>query len=312
VHTYIGSGPYCYANSLAMVLGPGAPAPERIEVLTGSPFGFQLIAGHLPLFDPFGWDPERGLGDAIDLLGWACDRRGADDDGQAVALLREAVGTAPVLAGPMEFGLLRHWPGMTGPIGSDHFVAVLDVDDTADGTVVRFHDPNGAPYVTLPVAEFLASWRANTIAYRTTPYTMRSGFRRVREVGVEAALRASLKNAAAWLHGRDDLGMPPGTLGGAAGVERFADQVSAGLDPGVRDHLAHFAIRVGARRLADAATALADLGYDDAAAVATRQARLVGGLQYDIVGAGAKGATSAAEALRRLAPTYGELAAALS
>jgi hypothetical protein len=34
---YIGSGPYCYANSLAMMLGSAAPEPAVIEVLTGSP-----------------------------------------------------------------------------------------------------------------------------------------------------------------------------------------------------------------------------------------------------------------------------------
>ena len=69
MHPYIGSGPYCYANSLAMALGPDAPSPSVIEVLTGSPFGFELLAGRLPLFDPYGWDPDHGLDDAIDLLG---------------------------------------------------------------------------------------------------------------------------------------------------------------------------------------------------------------------------------------------------
>jgi hypothetical protein len=53
VHPYIGSGPYCYANSLAMMLGPAAPPPSVIEVLTGSPFGIELIAGRLPFFDPY-------------------------------------------------------------------------------------------------------------------------------------------------------------------------------------------------------------------------------------------------------------------
>jgi hypothetical protein len=69
MHPYIGSGPYCYANSLAMLLGPDAPPPSMIEVLTGSPFGLELLAGRLPLFDPYGWDPDRGLDDAIGLLG---------------------------------------------------------------------------------------------------------------------------------------------------------------------------------------------------------------------------------------------------
>ncbi|MFD9950344.1 hypothetical protein ACFWX0_56750, partial [Nonomuraea sp. NPDC059022] len=70
---YIGSGPYCYANSLAMILGEEAPAPAVIEVLTGSPYGVQLIGGQLPLFDPFGWDPDQGLDAAIELLGWSCE-----------------------------------------------------------------------------------------------------------------------------------------------------------------------------------------------------------------------------------------------
>jgi len=58
---YIGSGPYCYANSLAMILGAEGPDPSAIEVLTGSPFGFQLYQGRLPWFDPLGWDPGVGL-----------------------------------------------------------------------------------------------------------------------------------------------------------------------------------------------------------------------------------------------------------
>jgi hypothetical protein len=74
-------------------------------------------------------------------------------------------------------------------------------------------------------------------------------------------------------------------------------------------HLVYFAIKVGARRLTDTATALSGIGHDQAAAVATRQARLVGSLQYDIV---TRASESAAETLRRLAPTYDELAAALA
>jgi hypothetical protein len=61
-----------------MALGPEAPSPSTIEVLTGSPFGFGLLAGRVPLFDPYGWDPNRGLDDAIGRLGWTCRRQGAD------------------------------------------------------------------------------------------------------------------------------------------------------------------------------------------------------------------------------------------
>jgi hypothetical protein len=305
MYPYVGSGPYCYANSLAMMLGPGAPSPSVIEVLTGSPFGIELLAGRLPLFDPYGWDPDRGLDDAIDLLGWTCRRQGAADDEQALAMLRDTVKAGPVLVGPVEVGLLRHRPEMTGPIGSDHFVCVLEADDA----VIRFHDPQGFPYATLPVRDFLAAWRADTIPYKATPYTMRSGFRRVRDVTVDAALRAALPGAVTWLRGRRDLDVPPGTLGGAAAAHRLADLVEEGLDADVHGHLVYFAIMVGARRLADAATALAALGNDQAAAIATRQARLVGSLQFDIT---AKASESAAGTLRQLAPTYVQLADALA
>lgn len=305
MYPYTGSGPYCYANSLAMMLGPAAPSPSVIEVLTGSPFGIELLAGRLPFFDPYGWDPDRGLDDAIALLGWTCHRHGADDDRPALAMLHDAVQAGPVLAGPMEIGLLRHQPDMTGPIGSDHFVCVLEVDDE----LIRFHDPQGFPYATLPARDFLAAWRAETIPYQATPYTMRSDFRRIRDITCEAALRAALPGAVAWLRGRDDLRVPPGTVGGAAAARRLADLIAGGLDADLHDHLVYFAIKVGARRLTDAATALAHIGRDQGAAVAARQARLVGSLQYDLV-AGAN--QSAAKTLRQLAPTYDELAAALA
>ncbi|GHJ44154.1 hypothetical protein Cs7R123_14960 [Catellatospora sp. TT07R-123] len=304
MHPYLGSGPYCYANSLAMQLGAAAPSPSTIEVLTGSPFGFQLLGGELPLFDPYGWDPDQGLDTAIGLLGWTCLREGADDEQAALGRLRTAAQDGPVLAGPVEMGWLRHLPGMNGPIESDHFVSVLAVGDG----LVEFHDPHGHPYATLPVADFLTAWRADTIGYRTQAYTMRSGFQQLRAVTAEAALRASLPAARAWLHGRTDLPVPPGTLGGAAAAERFAQLAEAGLAPGLRAHLMWFAVRVGARRLADAATALSGLGLAAAAAVATRQARLVGSLQYDVV---AERDRAVADTMRLLAPTYAELAAAL-
>jgi len=301
---YIGSGPYCYSNSLAMMLGDHAPAPSVIEVLTGSPFGFELLAGHLPLFDPYGWDPDQGLDTAIDLLGWTCRREGADDDEEAIAKLRDEVKAGPVLVGPVEMGLLLNHPGFGQPIGADHFLLVLEVDDDR----VRYHDPHGFPYATLPVAAFLAAWRADTIGYKSARYTVRSHFRRNREVSEEAALHACLPLAAAWLSQRDDVEVPPGTIGGQAATDRLTEMLLAGLEPGIHGHMVNFAIRVGARRLTDAATALASLGLHAAADVASEQARLVGSLQYELV---AGSAERAAEAVGTLGPTYAALAALL-
>jgi hypothetical protein len=291
---YIGSGPYCYSNSIAMVLGQDSPPPSAIEVLTGSPFGFH-IGGGLAWFDPLGWDPGLGFDTAIELLGWTCERASGGSPADAVERLRAADG--PVFAGPVEFGLLLHHPGSGAVLESDHFVVVTAV---ADG-VVHFHDPHGFPYATLPIDEFVAAWGSATFEYPAEPFTMRDGFRRVREVDVTDALRTSLSAGRRLL-------TPDGEGPGEA-IERFSGLVASGLSPRQEAHLVHFAVRVGARRLADTAVWLARLGLGGAAAVAERQARLIGGLQYPLVRGDRE---RVIELLGRLAPTYVELDAALA
>ncbi|MCW6009769.1 hypothetical protein K1W54_35300 [Micromonospora sp. CPCC 205371] len=291
---YIGSGPYCYANSLAMVMGARAHDPSAIEVLTGSPFGATFIAG-LPYFSPAGWNPDIGLTLAIEALGWRCERSAGGDAAAAIGRLREACQDGPVLVGPVELGLLSYMPGQGTPIGSDHFVVVLTVDDAT----VTLHDPHGHPHATLPLPAFVAAWRAETVPYPSTPFTMRAGFQRVRDVDPERALRGWLPDAVRWLDG---------SPGAGATVERIADLVTADLDAKTHGHLVHFAVRVGARRLADTSAWLGRIGRSTAAEIADVQARLLGGVQYDLV---AGDHLAAAAALRKLAPTYAALRAAL-
>ncbi|MCY0944110.1 hypothetical protein [Streptomyces antarcticus] len=301
MHPYIGSGPYCFSNSLAMALGEDAPSPSVIEVLTGSPFGFQLLADEVPLFDPFGWDPEIGLDSAIDVLGYTCERSDGGDADEALGRLRAGTERGPVLVGPMDMGLLLHQPGSGSATGADHYVVVLAVDG---GTVV-FHDPHGHPYATLPAAEFLEAWRGEEVAYLEEPFALRTSFARRREVSAHEALRASLPAAVSWLGVRDDRDVPPGSLANADGLERLADQVGAGeLGTEIREMLEKFSVRVGARRLSDAAVALTGAGYPEPGRLLREQAALLGGLQYPLVtGDDAAFATG----LRRLAPTYGHL-----
>lgn len=291
----MGSGPYCYANSLAMVTDAQAFPPSAIEVLTGSPFGATFIAG-LPFFSPAGWDPDLGLDPAIAALGWACERTAGGEATDAISRLREASRAGPVLVGPVEFGLLRYIPGMGMPIGSDHFVVVIEVDDAT----VTLHDPHGHPYATLPLDAFVAAWRAETVPYPSTPFTMRAGFHRVCDVDTATALRRSLPDAMRWL----DASARAGNA-----VERLAELVVAGLDEQTHGHLVHFAVRVGARRLADASAWLGAIGHDGAAGIADTQARLLGAVQYDLV---TGDRLAAAAALRTLAPTYARLRTALA
>ncbi len=301
---YVGSGPYCYANSLAMMLGAAAPEPAVIEVLTGSPFGAALVGGTTPFFDPLGWDPNLGLDAAIDLLGWACQRSVGGSDADAAARLGRASASHPLLVGPVEFGLLLHHPGSGTAIGSDHYLVVTGVEDD----IVHFHDPHGHPYATLPIDDLIAAWRAESVGYPTEPFAARADFRRVRDVDSATALRQALPTAARWLAGDADLTVPPGSLGGAAAIERLAELVESGLEPWQHGHLGHFAIRVGARRLADAATCLALVGADKAADIADEQARFVGGLQHPLV---TNDRATVTRLLRQLAPTYERLRVSL-
>ncbi|MFH8348754.1 hypothetical protein [Streptomyces sp. NPDC018045] len=304
--TYTGSGPYCYSSSLAMVLGSGAaPSTAVIETLTGSPFGFQLIGGTMPLFDPYGWYPEIGLDAAVSALGLRCVRSAGGTQDEALARLAAACADGPVLAGPLEMGLLLHQSGSGTAVGADHYVVVLAVEN---GTVL-LHDPHGHPYATLPAPAFASAWRAETVPYADAPYGMRSSFVRERAVDPADALWQTLPGAVRWLAGRDDLPMPPGSLGGAAASEALAEQVATGdVSSETRDLLTTFAIRVGARRLNDAAACLAPLGLTVPAALLAEQSRILGSLQHPAV----SGDDQALEAgLRRLAPTYEHLRTAL-
>lgn len=300
---YVGSGPYCYSNSFAMLLGAQAPSTAVIEVATAGPFGMQLIGGTLVFFDAYGWDPERGFDQALAAIGWTSAVSKGGDAETALARLAAAVRQGPVWVGPVEMGHLRHQPEMTGPIGADHFVVALDVDDER----VLVHDPHGFPYAEVPVGDFMTAWRAETISYGD-PYTMRTGFAKVAEVSDAAAIRSVIPAAIGWLSMSTDVEMPPGSLGNGAAAERVAELVEAGAGDGLREHLMYFAIRVGARRLSDTADCLLLAGYDEAAGIAAEQARLVGSLQHPVV---TKDFPAAAATLRRLAPTYDRLRAAL-
>ncbi|WP_395680354.1 hypothetical protein [Inquilinus sp.] len=301
---YIGSGPYCYANSFAMMFGDRGPSTAVIEFAAGGPFGMQLVGGMLPFFDPYGWTPEAGFDDALAALGWTSAVRRGGTAEQALAALGAALADGPVWVGPVEMGHLRHQPGMTGPIGADHYVVVLGL---ADGWVLM-HDPQGHPYATLPVDDFMAAWRAESVDY-ATPFTLRTSFRQIRTVTEEAAIEAALPAARRWLAMEQGRHLPAGTIGNAEAAERLAGTVEAGCDRGLRDHLVHFAVRVGARRVADAATCLGRIGRGEAAAVMDRQARLIGALQHPLV---VGDDAAAAALLRRLAPSYGELLTALA
>lgn len=299
---YTGSSDNCYASSLSMALGPDAPGAGAVDVLTGSPFGMQLHAGTTPYFDPAGWDCEIGLDAAIAALGWTCVFEAGGSEEEAAERLRAATPAAPLVAGPVEMGLLTHVRGRGSAWGADHYVTVFGVEDC----LVRFHDPKGYPFASLPVDRFIAAWRTDSLQYGES-FTSRRNFERTAEVSAAQAVRAQIGVFAGWLRGTHERPVEAGNIANAEAAEGLAAMWEAGLSDQTRQDL-DFMVPAGARRLSDAGACLAAAGADEASAIAARQARLVGGLQYDLA---AGRAAEAAAALRALGPLYLELAEAL-
>jgi hypothetical protein len=300
---YVGSGPYCYANAFATMFGLHSPSTAVIEFATSSPFGMQLIGGSQPFFDPYGWTPDASFEEALAALGWTSTVVEGRDSGEALSCLKVALEQGPVWIGPVEMGCLSYQPEMTGPIGADHYLIVLGINSEC----VVMHDPQGYPYASLPLGRFLAAWRAETLNYGK-PFTMRTNFTRIRVVPEEEAIRASLPAALRWLSMEGEHKPPQGSLGNEQAAMALAGLLEEECNGDLRDHLIHFAVRVGARRLADGATCLARVGYREAAAIMAEQAQLVGSLQHPLVtGDNAR----AAAVLRALAPTYDQLLSTL-
>jgi hypothetical protein len=292
---YVGSGPYCYANALSMVVDDGW-RPALVETLTGSPFGFQML-GPVPLFDPAGWDPDTGLDQALGLLGWEGDRETFASADEAFARLVVLSQEGPVFVGPLEMGLLLHQPGSDRPIGADHFVVVLDA--AQDG--VTMHDPQGHPYAWLPRQVFLEAWGSDTLGYGVGRFPLRTRFRPAKARTEQDAVRDLLPLAHQWARGAH------AGEGNAAGLRELAERAEVGLGSPALPVLRNFALRLGARRRVDAATELA--AWPDVASVLDRQARALGQAQLAAV-RGESGAL--AQTFRRVADLHDDLVGALA
>lgn len=288
-----------------MMMGADTPSTAVIEFATCSPFGMEVIGKELVFFDPYGWDPMQSFEDMLVAAGWTSKLTVGKDADDALASLKKELEKGPVFVGPVEMGYLRYQPGNNGPMGADHYVVVLGIE----GDRVDLHDPQGFPYATIPVSEFLQSWKTDSLGYGKS-YMMRSEFKQVHKYTEEEIIRRTLPNARKWLNMEvvKDSDMPPGSCGNDKAAERLAEIIQTNFHPGVKNPLVYFAVRVGVRRLADAATCLERIGETDAAGIMARQARLVGALQYPLVVGDKAGAV---KILKELGPTYDELRAAL-
>jgi hypothetical protein len=275
---YIGSGDYCYANSLYMsMLGSGAkadklPAPGFLECLTTMPFGNTYIsASKLFFFD--GLDPHRGLTRAIETLGWACRLEYGGDEEEALERLRAALEDGPVLIGPLDMGYLTYNPNHPFLGGADHFLVVLAVEP--DCVVV--HDPKGFPCATLPFDDLLKAWRAERIPYVDETYILRADFRPVETVSRQEMIARTLpfirQNVQSYPDG-------PEVYGGVHALSMLIQTLRGKVPEHLAEHLLYFALPLAIRRKLDAQAFLREGNRPEAANLLEQQARLLGQAQY--------------------------------
>ena len=284
---YTGNANYCYSNSLHMsLLSVGAqevPEPGFLECLTTMPFGnmyMDLKSGPLVFFSPNTRNPDEGLTLAIETLGWTCEVSRGGEAFESLERLRKDVTQGPVLVGPIDLGYLSYNPISKFLRGADHFVVVLAVQDDT----VLLHDPIGYPCVSLSVSDFLQSWKAEHIDYSDTPYTMRAGFRQVKQVSRAEMIEHTLPVIHQNVQNQEEH-LPNGLTiyGGMQVFPRLARDLRKPVPAGLANSLYRFALPLAARRALDAAAFLQEAGKPTAAAYLQEQAQLFGLAQYRAV-----------------------------
>src|SRR5438270_7062002 len=278
---YVGSGDYCFSNSLHMsLLGSGSPTeglPSTgfLECLTTMPFGYTYLK-EAELFCFSGPNPDQGLTRAIETLGWTCQVERGGTEGEALTRLRAAAQHGPVLIGPLNMGSLTYNPNYPYLEGADHYIVVLSVEEDH----VLVHDPKGFPCAALPVENLLKAWRAERIplAYAADkPYTLRAAFRPVEASSRKAMIERTVPFIGANL--RQEL-WEPGVYGGVVALRMLAQTFHTQVPEHLATHLFYFALPLGLRHKVDAQLFLREGNQSEAAGLIEEQASLLGQAQY--------------------------------
>ena len=249
--TYVGNGPYCYANSASMLLESAGESlePRLIEVLSGVGLGASWVPESQTLFLS-GWAsvPDVGLSRSFGLLGFeVAEEAELDGAPMPVVALNLQLSEGPVMLGPLDMGELSYHPNARGANGVDHFVLALH---TEDGAVV-VHDPAGYPAMPIDVEALDRAWRADLIEYRRGAYRRWHSPARAEDLSPEQIAEATIQSFGQAYRDSRTIDDPKVAVGPEA-VEALVASIRGGelLDGGL-EHLRRFALPLGVRRALD-------------------------------------------------------------
>lgn len=245
---YIGSGQYCYANSLATVLGEKGHIadPGLLEALTGVSISAFWQEEDLPFFSSYVNPPDKGINTALSSLGYKFEHHYGQNGQESLQLLSQLLEKGSVLVGPVDMGELEYLPNRQFLGGVDHYITVFGIEEDA----VFLHDPAGYPFMTLPLQTFMKAWKAETIGYRIGSFSMWEILGRAEEPKDEVLFSRTLDAIFRNLQAEKKLGS--NLLTGADAIRKLAETIRTGqLSMDLRGHLSFFSFQLGARRCSD-------------------------------------------------------------
>ena len=269
--TYVGNGPYCYANSASMLLESVGESvePRLIEVLSGVGLGASWIDESQTLFLS-GWTsvPDVGVSRSFALLGFeVAEESEQNGDPMPIEELNLQLREGPVMLGPLDVGELSYHPNASGANGVDHFVLALHPEDDE----IVLHDPAGYPAIPINVEALCRAWGADLIEYRRGVYRRwHSPTRVVDPSPAQIAENAIQSFGQAYRESRtiDDAS----AIVGPEAVEALVAAIQGRelRDSGL-EHLRRFALPLGVRRALDYSWYLREL-HSELADLKKRQA----------------------------------------
>lgn len=248
---YVGDGPYCYANSAAMLLESAGESvePRLIEVLSGVGLGACWLPESHTLFLS-GWTsvPDVGVSRAFRLLGFeVAEEAQLDGHPMPIEELKLELCEGPVMLGPLDMGELSYHPNARGANGVDHFVLAL----YTEGEEIIVHDPAGYPAMPIDVETLGRAWRADLIMYRRGAYRRWHSPARVEDPSPEQIVEAAIQSFGQNYRESRTIDDPDSVVGAEA-IEALVAAIADRelLDHGL-EHLRRFALPLGVRRALD-------------------------------------------------------------
>lgn len=268
---YFGNGPYCYSNAVSMLLSSAGEevSPSLVEVLTGVGHGpvFYEERSQLFYFGDCHMPPDSGITAAMTELGFDFTETACESpDSPPLDRLASTLKNGPAILGPLDMSLLKYNPSHKYLRGADHFALAYDFD----GRHVFLHDPEGFPFVQLPIEDLVAAWRADSVDYKRGHYRCWHSPSRTRYPSADDLTSAAMEQMKVAYSRVEPLESVK--TGDDATLLLFAALMSDPVSGTLKSHLLNFALKLAARRAGDYAEffresrpVLSDLKYQQAA-----------------------------------------------